>query len=84
MKTIVWIVGDPATGPAELRQDKLHADLDVVTQAREVLVKESGDYGNALSFVSVLSLPYTLDRLVPQLAAAVDGDPATEVSQPQS
>ncbi|MEV6981754.1 iron-siderophore ABC transporter substrate-binding protein [Sphaerisporangium sp. NPDC051017] len=83
-KSIVWIVGDPATDPAKLHQDKLYADLDVVKQGREVFVKDSGDYGNALSFVSVLSLPYTLDRLVPQLAAAVDGDPATEVPRPQS
>ena len=35
--------------------------------------------GGATSFVSVLSLPYLLDGLVPMLAAAVDGDPATEV-----
>ena len=33
----------------------------------------------AQSFVTPLSLPYTLDRYVPQLAAAVDGDPKTEV-----
>ena len=35
--------------------------------------------GGATSFVSVLSLPYLLDGLVPMLSAAVDGDPATEV-----
>jgi hypothetical protein len=28
-------------------------------------------------FVSALSLPFLLDELVPMLAAAVDGDPAT-------
>jgi iron complex transport system substrate-binding protein len=33
----------------------------------------------ASNFVTVLSLPLLLDRLVPMLAAAVDGDPATEV-----
>jgi iron complex transport system substrate-binding protein len=31
----------------------------------------------APSFVTVLSLPYLLDQLVPRLAAAVDGDPST-------
>ena len=33
----------------------------------------------AFSFVSPLSIRYTLEHLVPQLVAAVDGDPATEV-----
>ncbi|GII63980.1 ABC transporter substrate-binding protein [Sphaerisporangium krabiense] len=82
-ETVMWIVADPAADAAKLHQDKLYADLDVVAKGREVFVKETGDFGNAFSFVSVLSLPYTLDRLVPQLAAAVDGDPATEVPQPQ-
>ncbi|WP_424529405.1 iron-siderophore ABC transporter substrate-binding protein [Sphaerisporangium viridialbum] len=81
---IVWIVADPAADAAKLHGDKLYGDLDVVEQGREVFVKENGDYGNAISFVSVLSLPYTLDRLAPQLAAAVDGSPSTEVTQPSS
>ncbi|GGK87493.1 ABC transporter substrate-binding protein [Sphaerisporangium melleum] len=81
---LVWIVADPAADAAKLHKDKLYADLNVVKQGREVFVKETGDYGNAVSFVSVLSLPYTLDRLVPQLAAAVDGSTATEVTQPAS
>jgi iron complex transport system substrate-binding protein len=37
-----------------------------------------GDYYVAHSMVTPLSIPYVLDRYVPQLAAAVDGDPATE------
>jgi iron complex transport system substrate-binding protein len=40
---------------------------------------EDGSYYVAQSFVTPVSLPYTLDRYVPQLAAAVDGDPKTEV-----
>ncbi len=31
----------------------------------------------ALSFSTVLSLPYVIDELVPKLAAAVDGGPGT-------
>ncbi|MEO3813488.1 iron-siderophore ABC transporter substrate-binding protein [Sphaerisporangium sp. B11E5] len=78
---LLWLVPDPAADSAKIRKDKLYADLKVVSEGREFYVKETGDYGNAISFVSALSLPYTLDRLVPQLAAAVDGDPATEVPQ---
>ncbi|MER7793186.1 iron-siderophore ABC transporter substrate-binding protein [Streptomyces sp. NPDC097640] len=81
---IVWIVADPAEDEAKLGKNPLYADLKVAQQDREVYVKESSDYGNAISFVTVLSLPYTLDRLVPQLAAAVDGKPATKVTQPAS
>lgn len=33
----------------------------------------------AFSFASPLSIPFTLDHLVPRLAAAVDGDPGTAV-----
>lgn len=35
----------------------------------------------AFSFSSLLSLPFALDRLVPQLKAAADGDPATPVPE---
>ena len=79
---IVWLVGNPAKDEATLHADKLYGGLEVVKQGREVFVKDSGDFGNAVSFVSVLSLPYTLDQLVPQLAAAVDGNPATPVVAP--
>ncbi|MEU9956418.1 iron-siderophore ABC transporter substrate-binding protein [Streptomyces sp. NPDC050982] len=81
---IVWIVGDTAKDAATLHGNALYADLNVVKQGREVFVRESSDYGNAVSFVSVLSLPYMLERLVPQLSAAVDGDAATKVTEPTS
>lgn len=79
---IVWIASDPAKDETKLHKDALYGDLKVAKQNREVYIKETGDYGNSVSFVSVLSLPYMLDRLVPQLAAAVDGDPATKVPAP--
>jgi len=39
---------------------------------------KDGDYYVAHSFVTPLSIPYVLERYLPQLAAAVDGDPSTE------
>jgi len=42
-----------------------------------VFLNENDTLGKAFSFVTPLSIPYLLDGLVPQLAAAVDGDPAT-------
>jgi len=39
--------------------------------------EDAGAYYVAHSFVTPLSIPYVLERYVPQLAAAADGDPAT-------
>ena len=39
--------------------------------------EDDGDYYVSHSFVTPLSIPYVLERYVPQLAAAADGDPAT-------
>jgi iron complex transport system substrate-binding protein len=80
----VWIVPDLTTAVTKLHGNKVYGDLNVVKQGREVFVKETSDYGNAVSLSTVLSIPYVLDRLVPQLAAAVDGKPATKVEQPAS
>ncbi len=79
----VWLVPDPDTAPDELHADELYGDLNVVTEGREVFVHETSDYGAAFSFASVLSLPYVVERLVPQLTQAVDGDPSTAVEAPQ-
>ncbi|GAA1000942.1 iron-siderophore ABC transporter substrate-binding protein [Acrocarpospora macrocephala] len=83
-KVTVWTVPDLVKDVETLHKDKLYGDMSVVSEGREVFVGESSDYGVAFSFVTVLSLPYVIDRLVPQLAAAVDGDPATKVEQPTS
>ncbi|MFE0424659.1 iron-siderophore ABC transporter substrate-binding protein [Streptomyces sp. NPDC058953] len=81
---IVWMVGDVAKGAEKLRKDPSYGDLKVVDEGREIYVHETSDYGNALSFGTVLSLPYVVERLAPQLTAAVDGKPATAVAQPAS
>jgi iron complex transport system substrate-binding protein len=77
---IIWLDADEAEGPLG---GPVYSSLDVHTQAREIFLDSYDDpLGGATSFVSVLSLPYLLDRLVPQLAAAIDGDPATAVGHP--
>lgn len=80
----VRIAPDTTTSVTKPHSDPIHGDLNVVKQGREVYIKESSDYGNAVSLSTALSIPYVLDRLVPQLAAAVDGKAATKVENPAS
>ena len=70
---IVWV--GPDSLRAQLAADPVYSRLDVATQRREVYLNEDDTLGKAFSFVAADIL---LDGLVPQLAAAVDGDPATE------
>lgn len=81
---LVWQVGDVTKDADKLHKDASYKDLNVVKEGREVYVAESSDYGNALSMGDVLSLRYVVERLVPQLAAAVDGRADTKVEQPAS
>ena len=72
---IVWV--GPDTLRAQLAADPVYSRLDVSTQGRAVFLNENDTLGKAFSFVTPLSIPYLLDGLVPQLSAAVDGDPTT-------
>jgi iron complex transport system substrate-binding protein len=68
---------------ADAAADPLFSGLDVVTGGRTVLLGSySGAVSAALGFGSPLSLPFLLDEVVPALAAAADGDPATAVEEP--
>ncbi|TDD45668.1 iron-siderophore ABC transporter substrate-binding protein [Kribbella antibiotica] len=76
-QAVVWF--PTKGGTAKLKADPLLKSLKATTEARGIFIEENYDndlYG-ATSFVSVLSLPIVLDQLVPKLAAAVDGNPAT-------
>lgn len=58
----------------------LYESFAVHTEGREVHLSSFDDpLGGATSFVTVLSVPYLLDGLIPKIAAAIDGDPATPV-----
>ena len=68
---IIWL--DAAEAEGELG-GPVYQSLPVHTEGREVHLSSYDDpLGGATSFVSVLSLPFLLDGLVPQLADAIDG-----------
>ncbi len=77
---LVWLVTDYDKDKATVQGDPLYAALKVKTEGRDIFVADGEPAYNAVSFESVLSLPYLLERLVPLLAAAVDGDPETAVA----
>ncbi|OWV03458.1 hypothetical protein B5D80_22740 [Micromonospora wenchangensis] len=71
----VWSEAATDPGVTTLLGDPLYTRLDVRTQRRDVFLGTEAN--GALAFASVLSLPYVLDKIVPALTLAVDGDPAT-------
>lgn len=75
---IVWIASS-AEGRQAILDLPMRGRLDAADEGREVFLDTV--LGGALSFSSPLSIPYALDRLVPALAAAVDGDPDTLVPE---
>jgi iron-siderophore transport system substrate-binding protein len=73
---LVWFA-DP--GPEKkIRDNEVYSRLAVSREGRDVFLHETGELYEATSFVSVLSIPVLIDQLVPKLAAAADGDPATK------
>ena len=67
----------------EISVDPVFTSLAVVQEDRTVYLGRFDSVATgALGFGSPLSLPYLLDLLVPALAQAADGDPATPVEQP--
>lgn len=78
---LLWIITKYDTDKAKIHADPLYARLDVAKQGRDVFLESEEVVGGATSFVTALSLPFLLEHLVPQLAAAVDGDPTTVVQR---
>lgn len=69
LDVVIWLAepdqADEVGGP-------VYQSLPVHTEGREVFLSNNDPVGGATSFVSVLSLPYLLDELVPQLAEAIE------------
>jgi iron complex transport system substrate-binding protein len=76
---LLWELGDTAA-KQEIQSDALYERLDVAREGRDVFVTDP-EVAGGLALISVLSLPFVIERLVPMLAAAVDGDPATTVPE---
>lgn len=76
---LVMIVNDVERDRERVRAEPLFRSLRVAAEGRDVYVANLDPVGGATSFVTVSSLPFLLDELVPRLAAAVDGDPTTVV-----
>lgn len=76
---VLWNVGFAPELPAALASDPLYQGLAVAREGRDVFVVDEVLSG-ALTWSTVLSLPLALEQLVPRLAAAVDGNPATPTS----
>jgi iron complex transport system substrate-binding protein len=69
---LVWVTVVAESFEA-VRTDPLYRRLDAAREGRDIFLEET--LSGALSFGSVLSLPFALDELVPRLAEAVDIDP---------
>jgi len=80
-KVLIWLIDKYAPDKAKIQADPLYAKLKVKTEGRDIYLENEELEGGATSFVTVLSIPYLLDKLVPQLSAAIDGNPATEVQR---
>lgn len=73
---LVWEPEDVAALKAQLAADPIFSRLRAAREDRSVFIQGGSDASCAFYFASVLSIPYLLDRLAPQVAVAVDGDPA--------
>lgn len=73
---VLWITATPEE-VKQLEDLKVRKTLDANAEGREVFI--DFELGGAYSFSSPLSIPYFLDGIVPELQAAVDGDPDTPV-----
>ena len=67
----------------DILKDPVFKRLDAVPEDRVIYLDLTDQFAGALGFASALSLSYLLDEADDQVAAAVDGDPKTEVEQPR-
>lgn len=73
---MLWWAGSPSS----VKDGSLYARLDVSTEGRDGFFPDESTLGGALSFQTVLSLPYFLDAVTARMVALLDGGPAAEPS----
>ena len=69
-EVLVWAT-DVAGDGADIQQDKVLGKLDAVKEGRSVYTGD--ELASAIYFSTILSLPYVLDRLVPELEKVLPG-----------
>lgn len=72
---LLWFAD--AKPAAKLKAAPYYAALKVRKEGRDIFMAERGTLYEATTVITVLSIPYLVEHLVPKLAAAADGDPAT-------
>lgn len=75
---VLWFAYDE-DNRKQIENDPVYQQLSIAREGRVVFLGtgEQETLAAAIGFSTVLSLPYALDRLLPLLAAAIDGNPAT-------
>jgi iron complex transport system substrate-binding protein len=73
---LLWNIGFYPQLEGELADNEIYQQLDVPREGRDIFLTDEVLSG-ALTWSTVLSIPFALDKLAPRLAAAVDGDPET-------
>jgi iron complex transport system substrate-binding protein len=73
---VFWELGATEGARPIIEADPVYRLLDAAREGRHVFVDDPVVAG-ALAHADVLSIPFFLDRIVPRLVAALDGDPAT-------
>lgn len=76
LDALVWVNAAEAT----YKMVPTYKNLRVSKEGRDVFIAETDALYVPSSFVTVLSIPYLIEKEVPRLSAAVDGDPATKTA----
>ncbi|WP_245646263.1 ABC transporter substrate-binding protein [Nocardiopsis trehalosi] len=74
----VLLMGVYGADGSGVLEEGVFTALDVSREGRVLAMPEMSRLNGALSFGSVLSLPYALEEMEPRLVALLDGDPETE------